>query len=81
MWGSRPDPSDFWAIAFDAASELEQPYLAFAVRTEMASNAQQRRRLTAILVDELAKDARADTVRFCTPQEVLGTMGLLEGTS
>ena len=80
MWGGGPDPADFWTIAFDAANELDRPYLAFAVRTETASKAEQRRRFTAILIDELAKDPRADTVRFCTPQEVLATMGLLEGT-
>ena len=56
------------------------PYLAFAVRTETASKADERRRFSAILIDELAEDPRADTVRFCTPQEALATMGLLEGS-
>jgi len=80
MWAAPPDPAHFWAIAFDAASELEQPYLAFAVRTDIASNAERRQRFNAILIEELGKDRRADTVTFCTPKGVLEAMGLLERT-
>jgi len=80
IWAGAPDPAHSWPVAFDAASELEKPHLAFAVRTEMASNAQQLRRFTAILVDELGRDPRAATVTFCTPQGVLEAMGLPEET-
>jgi hypothetical protein len=80
MWAAWPDPASFWPIAFDAAAELERPYMAFAVRTDVGARPEQLRRFQAILVDEMGKEPRADTVTFSTPQGVLAAMGLLEGT-
>jgi hypothetical protein len=53
--------------------ELEQPYLAFAIRTDIWSAPVLLSGFNAIL-DALASDPRATTVTFVTPEEALATM-------
>jgi hypothetical protein len=73
MWAGQPRPAQFWDLAFSAAMELEQPYLAFAIRTEMGSDPVLLSRFNAIL-DALASDPRATTVSFVSPEEALATL-------
>ena len=65
MWQLWRSSTDFWDSAFAAANELEQPYLAFAVRNNGGHDPVFEERFHAI-IDALTEDPRVARLTFTT---------------
>ena len=73
MWQDWAVAGDFWDAAFEAASLLEGPFMAFAIRTDTGSDPELHDRFERIMAALLA-DERCTDVRFVTPAEALATV-------
>jgi hypothetical protein len=75
MWREWRSPADFWDSAFEAAAQMERPYLAFAVRSDIVLRKRLRPQFHAIL-EHLQKDPRARRLVFTTPEDASQRLGL-----
>jgi hypothetical protein len=73
MWLDWAVAGDFWDAAFEAASLLEKPHIAFAIRTDTGSVPVLRDRFGRIMDALVAHDSCGD-LRFATPAEALATL-------
>ena len=73
MWLDWAVAGDFWDAAFKAAALLENPYMAFAIRSDTGSVPELHDRFGRIM-DALLADERCADIRFVTPAEALATM-------
>jgi hypothetical protein len=69
MWRPWRSPADFWNSAFAAAEELERPYLAFAIRSDLGVPDRAGDEFEAIIA-ALLHDRRAERLTFTTLDRV-----------
>ena len=75
MYKDWRTPQDLWDSAFASLSELEHPYLAFAIRSDTPIHPEHRPRFEGIMAS-LFERPEAGRLVFTTPEEALRRMGL-----
>jgi hypothetical protein len=75
MWLNWQSPSHFWDAAFATVAEIDQPYLAFGVRSELPLVSSLRDTFEGI-VNHLNTDPRARKLVFETPAQLLDGLGV-----
>ena len=70
MWAEWPPPIDMWEAAFASLEELQYPYLAFAIRSDMEP-------FVEGVMSALEEHPHAGRLVFTTPEDTLARLGLL----
>jgi hypothetical protein len=80
MWRSWRSPADFWNSAFASLEELEYPYLAFAIRSDIGIRPESEAGFKGI-VASLFERREAKRLVFTTPEDALRRLGLTTADS
>jgi hypothetical protein len=75
MWLDWRSPADFWNSAFASLEELEYPYLAFAIRSDIGIRSKSKAGFEGI-VASLFEHREAKRLVFTTPEDALRRLGL-----
>lgn len=75
MWLDWRTPADFWNSAFASLDEVDYPYLAFAVRSDIGIRSETRAGFEGI-VASLFERREASRLVFTTPEDALRRLGL-----
>lgn len=78
MWLDWRSPADFWNSAFASLEELEYPYLAFAIRSDIGIRPETQAGFEGI-VASLFEHREAKRLVFTTPEDALRRLGLQLG--
>ncbi len=73
MWREWRSPADFWDSAFAAVEQIERPYLAFAIRSDVGLPGGTGEHFNAIIAALLA-DRRAGRLEFTTLDRAQGAL-------
>ncbi|HET7237255.1 MAG TPA: hypothetical protein VFK59_12585 [Actinomycetota bacterium] len=71
LWNDWPPMTDLWDAAFASLDEVELPYLAFAIRSDMEP-------LLERAIAPLEQHPQAGRLVFTTPEDALARLGLLQ---
>jgi hypothetical protein len=75
MWLDWRSPADFWNSAFASLDEVDYPYLAFAVRSDIGIRSKSRAGFEGIMAS-LFEHPEARRLVFTTPEDALRLLGL-----